>query len=231
MKLAVMQPYFFPYAGYFKLIAEVDKFVFLDDVNYIKSGWINRNRLFLAGDVRYITVPLVGASTNLKINQISIQSRELWLYKLLDSVRQSYSKAPNFTSAFDLLRAVLLSGGENNKVSDIARRSILEVSERLNFNVSFIKTSAIYENATLKGSDRVIDICLREKASKYYNLSGGRDLYKEDDFAKYNLQLEFVESNLSSYHQSSREFIPGLSILDVLMFNSFDDARRIIIDG
>ena len=73
MKLAIMQPYLFPYLGYFQLIAAVDKFVFYDDVNFIKNGWINRNRLLISGKVNYITIPLSGASSFLKINQVLVQ--------------------------------------------------------------------------------------------------------------------------------------------------------------
>lgn len=122
MNIAVMQPYLFPYAGYFNLLAQVDKFVFFDDVNYINRGWINRNRLLLAGDVRYFTIPLIKASQNLKINQIYIQPKDIWLQKTLHTIKQSYAKAPNFHAVYDLLKEVF--AGDSLTISDMARDSI-----------------------------------------------------------------------------------------------------------
>ena len=229
MKLAIMQPYFFPYAGYYKLVSEVEKFVVLDDVNYINRGWINRNRLFLAGEVRYVTVPLVGASQNLRINDISVQPKEVWHSKLLDSIRQSYSKAPNFINTFELIRHVLAAGGPEDKISDVSRRSVVEASKCLGLDTHFIETSSIYENARLKGPDRIVDICLRASATEYFNLPGGEGLYEKDFFYESGLELKFISPNLVPYSQFDREFIPGLSIIDVLMFNSFEDSRSIVL--
>lgn len=93
MKLAIMQPYFFPYVGYFKLIGSVDKFVFYDDVDFIKNGWINRNRIFVSGKVGYMTIPLLGASSNQKICDVQTQKKSLWVRKLTEAVKQNYSKA------------------------------------------------------------------------------------------------------------------------------------------
>lgn len=229
MKLAIMQPYFFPYIGYFKLISEVDKFVFLDDVNYINRGWINRNRLFLAGEIRYITVPLVGASQNLRINDISVQPKEIWQSKLLDVIRQSYSKAPNFSNTFELIRHVLQAGGPEDKISDVSRRSVIETSKCLGLDTHFIETSSTFENARLKGPERIVDICLRANATEYFNLPGGESLYEKDLFSENGLDLKFVSPALVPYSQFHREFAPGLSIIDVLMFNSFEDSRSIVL--
>ncbi|AZE60100.1 MULTISPECIES: WbqC family protein [Pseudomonas fluorescens group] len=229
MKLAIMQPYFFPYVGYFKLVSEVDKFVFLDDVNYINRGWINRNRLFLAGEVRYITVPLVGASQNLRINDIFVQPKEVWQPKLLDVIRQSYSKAPNFSNTFELIKHVLQAGGPEDKISDVSRRSVVETSKCLGLDTHFIETSSIYENARLKGPERIVDICLRADATEYFNLPGGEGLYEKDFFTENDLNLKFVSPALVPYSQFGRDFAPGLSIIDVLMFNSFEESRGIVL--
>ncbi|WP_442112982.1 WbqC family protein [Pseudomonas sp. NUPR-001] len=227
MKLAVMQPYLFPYAGYFKLLAQVDRFVFFDDVNYINRGWINRNRLILSGEIRYFTVPLLKASQNLKINQIAVQDRTLWERKILESVRQSYAKAPNFADVFDLMRDVFSCDAES--IADLARVSIEKSCERLGLGVEFVKTSAVYANADLKGAERILDICRKEGANEYMNLPGGRSLYDERQFSDNGIRLEFCSSDLPVYTQFQEAFVPGLSVIDMMMFNDFDECGRLLI--
>ena len=217
MKLAIMQPYLFPYIGYFQLVAAVDKFVFYDDVNFIKNGWINRNRLYLAGEVRYITAPLTGASPFLKINQIEVQNNGLWQKKMLESLRHSYSKAPNFAVVNELISDVLFS--KKTCIGDIAADSVIMVSKFLDLATKFSNSATCYGNENLHGSERVIDICKREQAEKYFNLPGGRELYNRELFKKNNIDLLFITPNLERYQQLGTEFHAGLSIIDVLMFN------------
>ena len=226
MKLAIMQPYLFPYLGYFQLAAAVDKFVFYDDVNYIKNGWINRNRLSLAGEVRYITIPLAGASSFLKINQILVQKHSLWQRKIIESVRHSYSKAPKFTDVSNLFSEVLLA--DECCISEIAKRSVVAVSRYLGLKTQFVMSSSRYGNAHYVGSDRVLDICQQENATNYYNLPGGKNLYNDEMFHANGITLRFIKPNLGLYRQFSGEFIPGLSIIDVLMFNDRDIARELL---
>lgn len=230
MKLAIMQPYLFPYAGYFNLIGQVDKFVFYDDVNFIKGGWINRNRLIIAGEVRYFTVPLVGASPNLKINEVKVQARALWERKLLASIQQSYAKAPNFAGAFDCVREVL-SGGEGEGIAQLAKRSIRLTAERIGISVDFVESSTVYDNQHLSSSARVLDICCREGASTYVNPPGGRALYRYEDFLAHGITLRFNDVGLKPYKQFTDAFTPGLSVLDMMMFNSFEECGMLILSG
>jgi len=226
MKLAIMQPYLFPYLGYFQLIDVADKFVFYDDVNFIKNGWINRNRLLISKNVNYITIPLSGMSSSLKINQVMIQQNDRWRKKILQSVRQSYSKAPYFKEVNNILSEVLFS--EENYISNLAKKSIILVSQYLELETQFIISSSNYNNMELGGVDRVIDICHREKATEYYNLPGGKGLYDNDLFELNEIKLYFVKPFLSRYQQFSEEFIPGLSVIDVLMFNDKSTAREML---
>lgn len=226
MKLAIMQPYFFPYIGYFQLIAAVDKFVFYDDVNFIKNGWINRNRLILAGATRYITVPLVGASPFLKINEISAQSGDGWRRKLVESLRHSYSKAPYFADVNALFQEVVLAN--HDKIGEIAKASVMVICRYLGLATEFVPSSAIYGNASLGGALRVLDICAKEGASEYVNPPGGRALYNEQEFSERGLNLYFVQPRLDPYPQSTDQFQPGLSIIDILMFNSREQVRAMI---
>lgn len=227
MKVAIMQPYFFPYIGYFQLVAAVDSFVFYDDVNFIKGGWINRNRLCLSGNIRYFSVPLSGASPNLKINEIKTQPLSTWHKKMVESVRQSYSKAPNFKVAFDLFMDVLQ--GADDGLSNLAKASVIKTSKALGLTAMFIETSTVYENSHLGGCARVLDICLKEKAGHYVNLPGGRHLYNPDTFSGKGVQLDFIDPVLRPYGQFDRSFVPGLSILDVIMFNRFDEAKELLV--
>jgi hypothetical protein len=227
MKLSIMQPYFFPYSGYFSLIKSVDKFVFYDDVDFIKNGWINRNRLFLSGDVKYFTIPLSGASSNLKINEIICQPRKLWERKMLASIEQSYSKAPYFHEVFKLIKDVLDSSGDH--ISEISKNSVIKTANYLNLDTTLINSSSKYFNSELCGTDRVIDICLQENASKYINSPGGKSLYDAATFECNGLTLEFLSSNMNVYKQFNREFISGLSIIDMLMFNDVDRCNNLLL--
>ncbi|PKI25879.1 WbqC family protein [Pseudomonas monteilii] len=228
MKLAIMQPYLFPYAGYFSLVGQVDKFVFFDDVNFIKAGWINRNRLIISGDVRYFTVPLSGASQNIKINEVKVQPRATWERKLLTSIEHSYSKAPNFRQAFDLVQEVLGVGDFEN-IGQLAKRSVRICADRIGVSTDFVESSTIYDNQHLSSADRLIDICLKEGANVYVNQPGGRSLYGADVFSAKGISLEFNDSLLKSYKQFSDNFTPGLSVLDMMMFNSFEECKSLIL--
>lgn len=226
MKLAIMQPYFFPYVGYFKLIESVDKFVFYDDVDFIKNGWINRNRIFVSGKVGYMTIPLLGASSNQKICDVQTQKQSLWVRKLTEAVKQNYSKAPNFKACFELFNAVLEQ--EQDSISDYAKSSVLLTVEALGIDAEMVMSSKVYANEQLKSEDRILDICNKEQADEYWNLPGGALLYEKESFASRGIDLKFVKPALVEYPQAGRDFEPGLSILDVMMFNSFDEARQLV---
>lgn len=229
MKLAIMQPYFFPYSGYFQLVAAVDKFVFYDDVNFIKNGWINRNRLRLSGAVRYFTIPLSGASPSRSIAEAGIQPGPIWRRKMLASIRQSYAKAPHVSEVVELISAVL--DESDTSVAEIAKRSVAAVADYLQLGTDFVWTSTEYANGRLRGETRVIDICEREGATHYYNLPGGRDLYMEASFERAGVQLCFVEPTFAEYCQGEAKFEPGLSILDALMWNKPEIVRHMLRDS
>jgi len=226
MKLAVMQPYLFPYLGYFQLVAAVDKFVFYDDVAFIKNGWINRNRILVAGKPAYFTVPLSGASPNLRINDLRTVDGEAWRTKLAESLRHAYARAPYFKAASTLFAEAAVAG--ESSIAEMAKRSILAVADYLRIETAFVPSSTTYGNAAMRGSERVLDICRREYADQYLNLPGGKDLYEASHFAAAGVALRFIEPRLPAYRQGPGAFQPGLSILDVLMFNSRDEAAGML---
>lgn len=224
MKLAIMQPYFFPYLGYFQLIRAVDKFLFYDDVNYIKSGWINRNRILLNGQSHFITVPTSGASSNVLISQVGINvQNSRWRRKLLDGFQQAYSRAPHRDTAQKLLQKVL--DFPTDRVSEFAKQSVIASLELLGIKSTILWSSSTYQNAHLHAQERVIDICRREKATTYVNAIGGRELYDPAGFAENGARLSFIRAVLPTYRQDAAEFVMGLSILDVIAYAGIDGAR------
>ena len=224
MKLAVMQPYFFPYIGYFQLIKAVDKFVFYDDVNFINRGWINRNRIIINNTTNYITVQLIGASQNKLINEVEfIDNRQ----KLNISIEMAYKKAPFFTQVMPVIKNI--SKFETNSISNLAIYSVKEVCKYLQLKTKFEISSLNYsETKGLEKSNRLITICKQNMASTYINPIGGQELYNKEYFRNDNIELFFIKTNLSQYKQFNKEFIPGLSILDVMMFNSIKDIHKML---
>lgn len=227
MRIAIMQPYFFPFIGYFQLINAVDKFVFYDDVNFIKRGWINRNRIIVNNTVKYITIPLNKASQNKRINEIETCSDYSGVLK---TVYMSYKSSPFFDDVYPFISKCLNSNIES--ISELAINTILSTSKYLKIDTDkFEQSSLKYSNSIeLKKEKRLIDICLENKAKTYINPLGGKDLYKKSDFKEYDINLYFIEPNLTNYKQYKNEFIPGLSILDILMFNSVDKIKEMLND-
>lgn len=221
-----MQPYFFPYIGYFKLVNAVDKFVFYDDVNYIKNGWINRNKILLLDESKYITIPLNSASSFEKINKIKTQISENWPEKILSTLHKSYAKAPYYRNVKDIISKVIKL--EENSISKISQKSIVSVMEYLEIEKHFFTSSNKYKNQNLKSVERILDICKIENATQYWNLPGGKDLYSHEIFKKNGIELKFIDSKTIPYQQITSEFQPNLSIIDALMFNDPKTVKKMI---
>lgn len=228
MKLAVMQPYFFPYIGYFQLIRSVDCFVILDDANYIKRGWINRNRILLDNEAHLVTVPLHRASQNQRICDIRVLEQGKWKKNLLCTLQSAYGKAPYFERIFPWVESLIQE--KHELIRDLALHSIHAVCDYLGITTEIRPTSRIYGNAALKGCSRILDICERENASAYLNPPGGAALYSHEPFAQKNIALQFIRPHLIAYPQrySQHPFVPGLSILDALMFNDKPSLAQLL---
>lgn len=223
MKLAIMQPYFLPYIGYFQLINAVDKFVIYDDVNFINKGWINRNAILAGGKAQLFTIPLKEASQNRLIRDIALSDDKVWKKKLLKTIQQSYQKAPYFAEVFPIIDRVINYDAEN--ISDLNRNGIFEINKYIGINTEIIAHSDIYENTHLKAQNRILDICKKENAQTYINPSGGMELYDRAVFENEGIELFFIKAGLPAYNQNSQEFIAGLSIIDVLMNNSLENIH------
>jgi hypothetical protein len=227
MKLGIMQPYFFPYLGYFQLVRLTDKFVFYDDVAYIKGGWINRNRILISGQTHFITVPTCGASPNVLISEVGINAQNpRWKRKMIDGFFQAYRATPHAQVAGALLQKVLETPVSH--VGELAKHSVLMSLELLELGSSTVWSSSQYKNGQLRSQERVIDICTREQATTYINASGGHGLYNTPDFAARGIQLKFSKPVLAEYPQATGEFVPGLSILDVIASTGLETTRSLI---
>lgn len=226
MKIAIVQPYVFPYIGYFQLINAVDKFIFYDDVNFIKQGWINRNRILLNNRPYLFSIPCEDISSYRLILDTKVCRNKRWASKLLKTIEMSYLRAPHFNDVYHLIRSVLDSDFQN--ISELAQLSILEVTKYLGMKGVCCKTSKFYNNNHLKRSARLIDICKREKAEEYINSIGGVEIYTKEEFLQHGISLYFLKSKEVKYKQFNTPFIPWLSIIDVLMFNSVSEVRTML---
>lgn len=231
MNIAIMQPYIFPYIGYFHLINAVDKFVFYDDVNYIKGGWINRNRILLNNRENLFTIPLKGASSFQQINQTQVNQLlyPKWKKKFLISLEQSYKKAPFFKESYHLIQDTLNQPINNDSISDLAIASITSIANYLKLPNVFEKSSTTYpQTKGMEKASRLIEICNINNANTYINPSGGKELYDKSSFKEKGINLFFIKNKLPTYQQFSSTFVPGLSIIDVMMFNSKEDIQEIL---
>lgn len=226
MKLAIMQPYFFPYIGYWQLIHGVDRFVIYDDVNYITRGWINRNRILNFGESIYITVPLHHSSPNKRICDISLQPSAIWRDKLVRMVENTYRKAPFFDECFPIIENLIRH--DANNLSDYLVHQLRTLSAFIGINTEFVVTSRCYENNELSGQERVIDICKREVATAIINPQGGQALYERTAFTRCGVDLKFLIPSAIEYKQFGTVRVPWLSIIDVMMFNSKSQLRTLL---
>lgn len=224
--IAIMQPYFLPYIGYFQLMAAVDKFIIYDDVNYINRGWINRNRLLLNGVSHTFTVPLSRASQNRLICDIEVNDEQNWRIKLLRTIQQAYGQAPYYAQVSTLLEDVI--NYPSIRLDEFLLNSLREVVRYLSLNVEIVSSSRCYKNAHLKGQDRILDICRQEGADIYINPIGGVELYDRNNFSTQDVSLLFLQAHPISYSQGKSEHVPWLSILDVLMFNEPNTVRQLL---
>lgn len=226
MKVGIMQPYFLPYIGYWQLLNAVDKYVIYDDVNFIKGGWINRNRMLINGDAKLFNIQMKGASPNKLINEIEVSNNTVWKKKLLKTIENSYRKAPFYTDVFPIIEEII-NYDECNLAKYLAN-SIKKVCNYLNIETELIVSSTLYKDNSLKAQEKVIEICKELKATEYYNAIGGQELYSYEDFKDVDIKLSFLKSNEIKYKQLKDEFVANLSILDVLMFNSINDVRNFL---
>lgn len=217
MKVAVMQPYFFPYIGYFQLINAVDLFIVYDNIKYTKKGWISRNRMLQQGEAVAFSLALKRGS-----DFLDVRDRELAAGfdggRLLNQIREAYRRAPYFAQAFPVVEQVMQYGDRN--LFRFLHNSILKTCEYLGIGTEIAKSSDIQVDHSLKHQDKVVAICEKVGASLYVNAIGGMELYSREDFQARGIELKFIKPKPFEYRQFDNAFVPWLSIIDVMMFSS-----------
>jgi hypothetical protein len=228
MKLAIMQPYFLPYIGYFQLIAAVDLFVVYDNIKYTKKGWINRNRLLRDGTDALFSLPLKKDSDSLDVLERELAA-DFNRGKLLHQFKGAYARAPHFARTWPLLEGIVRNPEQN--LFRFIHRSIAEVCRHLDLGTEIRCSSAMAIDHDRKGEDKVLAICEAVGADTYVNAIGGMALYAKETFAAQGIDLQFIKSRPFAYAQFGAPFVPWLSIVDVLMFNPLDTVRHSVLTG
>lgn len=225
-----MQPYFFPYAGYFQLVHATDLFVIYDNIEYTKKGWISRNRISVNGEPSTISLSLKKGP-----DHADIVERELantWKsdrQKLLNRIREAYRKAPHFEQTFSLVEACVMQDETN--LFGFIRHSILRLVAHLGLTTEIVTSSAVHADHSLRSQDRVLALCESLGAHTYVNPIGGMALYSSSEFAKRSVELRFVKSIPLEYAQFGSKFVPHLSIIDVLMLLPVEAVREYLATG
>ena len=218
-----MQPYFMPYLGYFQLMAAVDKYVIFDDVNYIKRGWSARNNILVNGQSHLFNVAVDGGSQNNLYTQVTVIDD---FAKLRKTLEMAYKKAPFYLDTMALLEQVF--SYNDRRFNFFMRNSYSIILEYLGIKTELLFSSDLSNNKELKGKDKILDICHLLGASEYYNAIGGQELYDRNEFDANGISLGFIDPVIEPYPQLSKEFVPGLSIIDVLMMNSREDSFKLL---
>jgi hypothetical protein len=228
MRLSIMQPYLFPYVGYFQLLAAADTFVIYDDVNYIRQGWINRNNILVQGAASRFSVPIKAASSFTRIHETQLDERQYpaWREKFYKTLTQNYAKSPHFAPTMALVKSVLDQADAS--IGDLAAASVIAVAQHLGLPSRLVRSSSVYGNDELKAADRVLDICKRENATDYINVAAGEALYSREFFAGHGIRLHFLKPRPIQYAQFGSPFVPWLSIIDLLMFNDAPQVRSFL---
>lgn len=232
MKLGLMQPYFFPYIGYWQLMNAVDEYVLADDVNYIKGGYINRNRILINGEPQYFRMPVAKQSQNKFINEHETGFTEAEIEKMLCTIQSAYAKAPNFEKVYAHIKEVLEFGltEEGKNLSTFLLNANRLTAKYLGITTPILlKSTDVEIGVVYKREHYVMAVCKARNATEYYNAIGGTKLYFHKFFRDNGVDLKFVHTNSDiAYEQFGGEFIPNLSIIDVMMFCSDEQIKDLL---
>ncbi len=226
MKIGIMQPYFFPYIGYFQLINAVDKYVVFDTAKYSNNKWGFRNRILINGAPAYFRIKLLKASQNKGFNEIRISNEIEIKKKNIHALECSYSKAPHFSEVMPILEQFLIADYDNLAEYNVASNKL--VCKYLGIKTEILLFSEMDCDKDLKRQHRIYDVCRALGGDKYINSIGGTVLYDFEEFQQNGIELAFLKSDDIMYPQFSGEFVPNLSIIDVMMFNSVSEIQGML---
>ena len=215
MKVAIMQPYFFPYYGYYQMIGNVDLFVILDDVSFIKKGFINRN--YFPNQERF-TVPLNKPSQNKLIKDTLLSDTfPAWRQKFLANIENKYSKCPSFAKTHPLIKNIMFR--DCKTISQLSSSTLIEISSLLELKTKIVLSSELRIGG--KFDQKLINICKHFGAEVYINSVGGRTLYDKEKFRNNGIELKFIESKKTFNY---------VSIIDTIMNNDVKILNNAIED-
>ncbi len=223
MLVASNQPYLFPYIGYWQLMNLADSFVISDSMQYIKKGYINRNYILLNGERHRFTMEVMGVHGTSLINEVGVGKNAR---KIESTIKHAYKNAPYFNDVFPIINDLLHFQEKN--LARYLGNSMQGIANYLGMKTKFVYLSDLQGDTELKAQNRTIDICKRMQADKYVNAIGGQSLYDKDSFKKAGMELSFLEASDVKYKQFYNEFVPHLSIIDVLMFNSKVQTKQLL---
>jgi hypothetical protein len=227
--IAIMQPYFFPYLGYLQLMASADSFIIYDDVQYIKQGWVNRNRILREDAPVYVTLPVVRGRHNERICEKRLHDPQESLRDVFAKIMRHYRSAPHFDEAVEFLEPLFSPDVET--ISDFNIRALRALCRHLGIATELVVASERHYGHDVRGQERVLRICEREAATHYVNAIGAKaiGLYSKEAFAAAGLELSFIRSRSDiAYDQGAGVFVPNLSVIDLLMHNAPETICRML---
>ena len=227
MKIAIMQPYFLPYIGYWQLIHSVDIFVVYDNIEYTKKGWFNRNRILEADHDRLFTIPIKKDSDYLPVDQRFLSEDSYKeINRILRMIEFNYRKAPHFSIVYPVIEKCFKFPEKN--LFEYIYYSINLVRNYLGIDTKIVISSKVEIDHSLKAEEKILAICKAEQASTYINAIGGTELYNKEEFKNNGVNLQFIKSKDIEYRQFDNTFVPWLSIIDVMMFNDRDRIKEML---
>lgn len=227
MTIAIMQPYLFPYIGYWQLINAVDTFVIYDNIQFSKHGWFHRNNILVNQKKTLFTIPIKQGSDYLDVrDRYLADNAEKQIKKIISQIENSYKKAPYFQVVFPIVQEIFLYHEKN--LFEYVLNAVKNISHYLGITTPIIKSSSIQIDHTLKSQEKVISINQVLHATKYVNPIGGTSLYHPDEFRKAGIELKFLITDNINYPQFDNIFETNLSIIDVMMFNSPEKISKML---
>jgi len=230
MKIGIMQPYFFPYLGYFSLIKYTDQFILLDVVQFIRHGWIERNRILKSGQEgwNYIRISLIRHEREATIKDILIREDENWRELIFRQLEHYKKKAPFYEKTIDFLqgcfKVTFVSIAELDAFLLEQVCQYLGISKKITL---FSKMNLNIEEVK-EPDDWALNICIALHATEYINPAGGMEIFDKNKYSKKNVTIKFLKNKLIPYNQFRIKFESGLSIIDALMFNSPESVNQML---
>ncbi len=229
MNVGIMQPYFLPNIAHFSLIEKTEHWIIFDSVQFIRHGWIERNRVLKPnGGWQYISIPLVKHSRETLIKDVQIRTTENWESKIFSQLEHYKKKAPFYNETIQLLKECF--NIQTNSISELNAHALKTICAYLDiqFHFEFYSKMDMEIPEAKHAGDWALQICKKINVKSYTNPISGQHLFDASEFNESNIKLQFLESIDSEYPQKGNEFESGLSIIDSLMFNPINDVQKLI---